>query len=214
MRHLDPAELRERLRRHPEEVLAEEFGKYRARLWRIIQFRLDAGVAGRIEIDDVLQETWLSSLQRIGYFLEHESLSMFVWLRMMVGQTIIDLHRRHLGAKMRDAYREVSYHQSDLSRSTSASIVSKLLGQVSTPSRVMLREETAQQLRAAIDSMDPIDREVLALRHYEELSNQEVAEVLGIQVKAASIRYVRAVQRLKKILEDFPGFEGNQHVTG
>lgn len=203
----DPPDLRPRLRADPEGVLAEEFSRYRVRLWRIVQFRLDPVVGRRIEPDDVLQDAWLSARQRLDYFLSHETLPMFVWLRMIVGQTIVDLHRHHLGARMRDVYRELSKANADLSQSTTASIVSRLLGQVSTPSQQVVRAETALQLRTAVEGMDPIDREVLALRHFEALSNQEVADVLGIQVKAASIRYVRALQRLKGILEGLPGFE-------
>jgi RNA polymerase sigma-70 factor (ECF subfamily) len=104
--HADSADLRDRLRTAPEATLAAEFGKHRVRLWRIVQFRLDPVISRRIEPDDVLQDAWLSARQRLDYFLEHETLSMFVWLRMIVGQTIVDLHRHHLGARMRDVYRE------------------------------------------------------------------------------------------------------------
>jgi RNA polymerase sigma-70 factor (ECF subfamily) len=202
----DSIDLRQRLRAHPEQTLAEEFGRYRARLYRIVQFRLDPQLAARLEPDDVLQEAWLAALKRVDSFLENDSLTMFVWLRLMVGQTVVDIHRHHLGSKMRDAYRELSLMNRNLSQSTAASIVSRLLGNVSTPSQAVLREESARQLRASIDEMDSIDREVLALRHFEELSNQEVAEVLGITQKTASIRYVRAIQRLKRILDALPGF--------
>src|SRR5262249_5129546 len=114
--------------------------------------------------------------------------------------------RRHLGAKMRDAYRQVSFPNTDLSQNTSLSLVAKLLGSMTSPSRAAVREESARRLHAAINAMDEIDREVLALRHFEELSNSEVAEVLGIQQKAASIRYVRALRRLKEILVALPEF--------
>lgn len=202
----DSAHLRNRLRQFPEQVLAEQFALERARLWRIVRFRLDPKVASRIETDDVLQEAWLAALKRVEQFLADDSLSMFVWLRLIVGQTIVDLHRHHLGAQMRDAYREMPLHHRALSHSTAASIVSKLLGPTTSPSQATVRRETADQLRNAIEEMDAIDREVLALRHFEELSNQEVATVLEVTPKAASIRYVRAVQRLKRILDSVPGF--------
>jgi RNA polymerase sigma-70 factor (ECF subfamily) len=202
----DPVDLRDRLRAQPEVVLGEQFGRYRARLARIVQFRLDPLLAARIEPDDVLQESWLAAVKRVDSFLQDESMPMFVWLRLMVGQTIIDIHRHHLGTQMRDAYREQSLNRNQLSHSTAASIVSKLLGHISSPSRVAVRDETARQLREAVEGMDAIDREVLALRHFEELSNTEVASVLEIEPKAASIRYVRAIQRLKKILDGVPGF--------
>lgn len=197
--------LRARLAIDAENVLAEEFMRYRNRLWRMVQFRLDPVVAGRIDSDDVLQEAWIAALQRVPHFIEHESLSMFVWLRLIVGQTIVDLHRHHLGAEMRDAYREVALPQHALSRSTSISIAARLLDRVTSPSQLVMRQELAKQLEVAIEGMDAIDREVLALRHFEELTNSEVAEVLGIEQKAASIRYVRAVRRLKHILIELPG---------
>ncbi len=200
-------EIRSRLREQPEQVLAEEFGRYRGRLWRIVNFRLDPVVARRIDTDDVLQEAWMAALQRVPNFIENQALSMFVWLRLIVCQTIVDLHRHHLGAQMRDAYREASLGSLDLTRSTTHSIAARLLATVTSPSGAAMRSEVAEQLRLAIDGMDPIDREVLALRHFEELANHEVAEVLDIEQKAASIRYVRAVKRLGKILEQLPGFE-------
>jgi RNA polymerase sigma-70 factor (ECF subfamily) len=197
--------LRERLAGDAENVLAEEFVRYRSHLWRMVQFRLDPVVASRVDADDVLQEAWIAALQRVGYFIENESLSMLVWLRLIVGQTIVDLHRHHLGAEMRDAYREVGIGDGALSRSTAMSMASRLLDRLASPSQVAMRNELARQLETAIEGMDPIDREILALRHFEELGNSEVAEVLGIEQKAASIRYVRAVKRLKAILQELPG---------
>lgn len=199
-------DLRRRLREQPEQVLAQEFGRYRGRLWRTVSFRLDPVVARRIDTDDVLQEAWLAALQRVPNFIDNETLSIFVWLRLIVCQTIVDLHRHHLGAQMRDAYREASVENLDLTRSTTHSIAARLLATATSPSAAAMRSEVAEQLRQAIDRMDPIDREVLALRHFEELANHEVAEVLNIEQKAASIRYVRAVKRLAKILEELPGF--------
>ncbi len=199
--------LRERLRDDAASVLAEAFTRDRTRLCRMVQFRLDPVVAARVDIDDVMQDAWLAAVQRVGYFIENESLSMFVWLRLIVGQTIVDLHRHHLGAEMRDAYREVSLNRTAPSWSTSISIAARLLGRVTTPSQAAMRRELAQQLEMAIEAMDPIDREVLALRHFEDLTNSEVAEALGIAAKAASIRYVRAVKRLKAILQELPDYE-------
>ena len=125
---------------------------------------------------------------------------------LIVGQTLVDVHRRHLGVQMRDAGREVSLHGAGHPQATSMSLAACLLGQVTSPSQAAVRAEMSAQLEAALESMDPIDREVLALRHFEELTNSEVAEVLTIQQKAASIRYVRAIKRLKAVLSQLPGF--------
>ncbi len=170
------------------------------------RFPARPGAFGRVDPDDVLQEAWLSAAQRVDSFLANESLSFFVWLRLIVGQTLVDLQRRHLGAQMRDAYRERSIDHAALSRTTCVSLVAKLLGSFTSPSQAMTRDERAAQLRNAIDGMDAIDREVLALRHFEELTNSETAQVLGIQETAASNRYVRAVRRLKTILDSLSGF--------
>ena len=196
----EEVELRERLLASPEAVLAEEFTKHNARFRRLVSFRLDPMAASRVDPDDVLQEAWMAAAQRLSSFFATEGMTFFVWLRLIVLQTIIDVHRRHLGAKMRDAFREVPI-DSDRSRDTSHALARQLLGGLTSPSQALMKAETARKLESAIEGMEPIDREILALRHFEELTNTEVAEVLGIQVKAASIRYVRAIRRLKQALE-------------
>lgn len=198
--------IRQRMATDAAGALAEEFSRHRDRLWRMVDFRLDPALAGRVDPDDVLQEAWLAATQRADHFLKNESLSLFLWLRLIVEQTLIDVHRRHLGAKMRDAYREQSIHDPALSRTTCVSLVARLLGTFTSPSQAAVRDEEARRLREAIDGMDEIDREVLAMRHFEELTNAEVAEALGIQATAASNRYVRAIRRLKTILDALPGF--------
>lgn len=202
----DESELRQRLRESPARALGEEFARHRLRLFRIVRFRLDPRLSSRLEPDDVLQEAWVAAHARIDSFLDDSTLSMFVWLRWIVSQTIVDIHRHHLGTQMRDAYREISADPRDLQRTTAASIANQLLARLSSPSQVAIREETARMLKETLESMDTIDREVLALRHFEELTNNEVAVVLNITPKAASLRYVRALQRLKKVLDFLPEF--------
>ncbi len=198
--------IRQRLETDAEGVLAEEFSRNHNRFWRMIDFRLDGALAGRVDPDDVLQEAWLAAAQRVEHFLANESLSLFVWLRMIVRQTLTDVQRRHLGAKKRDAYRERLIHADRWSQNTSVSLAAKLLGTFTSPSQAVVRDERAAQLRDSIDRMDKIDREVLALRHFEELANSEVAEVLAIQETTASNRYMRALRRLKTILDGLPDF--------
>ncbi len=212
MDQADPhVELLRRVKGGDEQALAELFSFHRPRLWRIIHFRLDSRLAGRVDADDILQEAYLAAAQRIRHYLDDSSHTFFVWLRLIANQTLIDVHRRHLGAQMRDASRDLSIH-TQYAQATSMSIASQLLGNFTSPSQAAMRDEVASQLEQAIDSMEPIDREVLALRHFEELANSEVAEVLGIQQKAASIRYVRALKRLKDVLSDVPGFQENKLI--
>ena len=199
-------ELLGRLREGDETALADLFSQHRERLWRMVNFRLDRRLCGRVDADDVLQEAYLNAAQRISHYLNNTSMSFFVWLRQIVLQTMIDLHRQHLGAQMRDAAREVSLHRGGYPQATSVSLAAHLLGNLTSPSQAAMREEVSRQLESALESMSTIDREVLALRHFEQLTNGEVAEVLDIQQKAASIRYVRAIARLKDILVQIPGF--------
>ena len=202
----EPAELLARLKSGDEQALGELFSLHRERLWRMVNFRLDRRLYGRVDADDILQEAFIDAAQRIRHFTADGPISFFVWLRMIVGQTLIDVHRRHLGAQMRDAGREISIHGGSYPQATSISLAAHLLGHLTSPSQAAMRAELSSQLERAIETMEPIDQEVLALRHFEELTNSEVAEVLGIKQKAASIRYVRAVARLKDVLSRVPGF--------
>ena len=193
----------ERLRRGDKQALAELFGQHRDRLWHIVNLRLDERLKGRVDADDILQEVYLDAADRISHFINEHSGSFFVWLRLIATQTMANVRRRHVNAQRRDVRREVSMFSAHQPASTSLAL--QLLGRLTTPSRAAMREETARQLEAAVEKMPATDREVLTLRHLEELTNKEVAEVLGIQTKAASIRYVRALKRLKEIVEEIPG---------
>jgi RNA polymerase sigma-70 factor, ECF subfamily len=199
-------ELQTRLRGGDAQALADLFSRERERLWRVIHFRLAEPLRGRLEPDDVLQEAFLAARQRLKHYAESPATSPFIWLRMIVNQTLIDLHRQHLGAQRRDAAREVSIDGASYAQATSASVAIQLAGAFTSPSGATARADMLSLVQNAIEQMDPIDREVLALRHFEELTNSEVAEALGIEQKAASIRYIRALRRLKEILSQVPEF--------
>lgn len=192
--------------RGDREALAKLFAHYRPRLWRMVNFRLHPRLQGRIDADDVLQDAWLMAIDRISYFPRDASHSPFIWFRMIVNQTLIDLHRRHLGAEKRSASRDVSMTGGWQSESTSSSMAFHLMGHLTSPSSAYNRVELAKQLDVALEGMNDIDREVLALRHFEELSNSETAKVLNMSEQAASGRYIRALGRLKQVLEVLPGF--------
>ena len=182
-------------------ALAELFSQNRERLWQIVRFRLDHRLAGRVDPDDILQEAYLAAAQRIVHYRDDSPISGFLWLRLIVNQTLIDVYRRNLDSQKRDARREVSIGGGFAPQQTTASIASLLVGHATSPSQAAMRMELNQELNQTISEMDPIDQEVLALRHFEELTNQEVSEILGIGVKAASMRYVRAIKRLSEIMD-------------
>lgn len=190
----------ERIRSGDRDALAEALEHCRPRLLRMIAFRMDRRAAGRIDPDDVLQEAFLGAAQRCEHLRGDEAGSLYIWLRLITLQSLTDLHRRHLGAQARDAGREARKAAGPAGGSTSLSIAAQLLGRMTSPTQAIRRVELTEQLQSALQQMNEIDREVLALRHFEELSNQEIAEVLNIEEKAASIRYVRALRRLKEVM--------------
>jgi RNA polymerase sigma-70 factor (ECF subfamily) len=185
------------------EALAELFDRYRERLRQMVCLRLDRRLHGRLDPSDVLQETYLDLAKRFPEYAAQPALPFFLWLRWLTGQKLIDLHRHHLGTKMRDAGQEVSLYRGALPQASSESLAAQLLGKLTSPSQAAMRVETQIRVQEAINSMDPMDREVLVLRHFEMLSNEETGKVLGISKKAASNRYVRALERLKEILSTF-----------
>lgn len=199
-------ELVNRVIRGDVAALSELFAIHRPRLWRMVNFRIDPRLTGRVDADDILQEAWLRAVDRIDSFLRDASRSTFIWFRMIVTQTMVDLHRRHVGAQKRSAAKEFSIHGGWSSDSTSVSLARHLLGHLSSPSAAAMRAELSSQLETALSTMSDIDREVLALRHFEELSNSETALVLEMSEQAASARYVRALARLRHVLEAIPGF--------
>jgi RNA polymerase sigma-70 factor, ECF subfamily len=179
--------------------------QHRARLRRMVALRLDPRVQGRIDASDVIQETYVEASARRDEYLRNPAMPFFLWLRFLAGQKLVTLHRRHLGTRMRGAGREVALYRGQLPATTSAALAAQLLGHQSRPSAAAIRAEVKIRLQEALNSMDAIDREVLALRHFEQLSRAEAAAVLGIQESACSKRYVRALKRLKEILSNLPG---------
>jgi RNA polymerase sigma-70 factor (ECF subfamily) len=181
----------------------------RGRLRRMVAFRLDHRLQGRIDPSDVLQDAYLAAWQDLSAYLSQAEMPFFLWLRGIAGNKLRELHRHHLGTQMRDPRREVSICDGALPETTTAALASQLLGDLTRASEQALRAEVKLRLQEALNSMDPLDREVLALRHFEQLSPAETAEVLGIKEKAAGMRYVRALRRLKEILTSLSdGWQG------
>ena len=175
------------------------------RLRRLVAFRLDQRLQGRIDASDVIQEACLEASQHLADYLRQPGLPFFLWLRGVAGNKLRELHRHHLGTQMRDAGREVSLYRGTLPEATSAALAAQLLGHATRPSEAAVRAEVKVRLQEALNRMDALDREVLALRHFEQLTPAETAQVLGITAKAAGMRYVRALRRLKEILASLPG---------
>jgi RNA polymerase sigma-70 factor (ECF subfamily) len=183
-------------------ILLERHG---ARLRRMVALRLDPRLQGRLAPSDVLQETYLEAATRLAEYLRQPTMPFFLWLRFLAGQKLVTLHRKHLGTRMRDAGREISLHRGRLPEATSGALATQLLGHDTRPSEAAARAELKARLEEALNSLDPLDREVLALRHFEQLSWAETAQIMQITEGAASKRYVRALKRLRGVLSDLPG---------
>jgi RNA polymerase sigma-70 factor (ECF subfamily) len=202
----DTSDLLSRAHAGDEFARAELFERHRARLRQMVRLRLDRRLNGRLDPSDVLQEAFLDYAKRFPEYIQEPKTPFYLWLRSLTGQRLIDVHRQHLGAQMRDAGQEISLYRGALPQASSVSLANQLLGRLTSPTQAAIRAEMQIRLQEALNTMDPLDREVVVLRHFEELSNAETAEVLGIQKSAASKRYVRALTRLKSILEGIPGF--------
>jgi RNA polymerase sigma-70 factor, ECF subfamily len=197
--------LLERLRSGDRRALAELFQQHRDRLRRMVELRMDTRLHGRIDASDVLQDGFLDLAQRVDSYLSDPSLPVFLWLRRIVSDRLAMIHRHHLGTQMRDVSQEVSLYRDPTPRTSSAALVSMLLGRLTTPSNAAIRAEQILKVQEAVNSLDPLDREIVALRHFEQLSRAETAEVLGISEEAGAKRYIRALKKLKSILAAMPG---------
>jgi RNA polymerase sigma-70 factor (ECF subfamily) len=166
---------------------------------------MDIRLQGRVDPSDVIQEAFVDASRRLTDYVRQKPMPFFLWMRWLVGQRLATLHRFHLGVQARDVGREVSLHQGALPEATSAALAAQLVGRLTSPSIAAQRAELQLRMQHALNGMDAIDREVLTLRHFEQLSNSETAQVLGLKPSAAANRYLRALERLREILGNMPG---------
>lgn len=199
-----PDDLEQRLADGDTIVFGELFTNHRPRLWQIIHFRLSDKIRGRVDPDDVVQEVYLEAEKRLRHYVDGDFPSLFLWLRLVVGQTLSKIHRTHLQTESRSVLREAGSGRSGLWGNTSLCLSQRFIAHMTSPSQVAVKGELIGEVRQALEGMNAMDQEVLALRHFEELTNQEVAVELGIKPKAASIRYMRALERLRGVLEQLP----------
>jgi RNA polymerase sigma-70 factor (ECF subfamily) len=189
------------------DAFTQLFQHYRKRLKYMVRLRMDRRLQGRIDPSDVLQEAYVDCTRRLPEYAKNPQMPVFLWLRFLTGQKLVDLHRKHLGAKMRDIAQEVSLYRGALPQASSVSLAAQLLGRLTSASRAAIRAETQIRVQEALNSMDALDREVLTLRHFEMLTNDEAARVLNLKKTAASNRYIRALKRLKEVVAGIPGLD-------
>jgi RNA polymerase sigma-70 factor (ECF subfamily) len=192
-----------------QQAWASLMERYRGRLRQMIALRMDHRLQGRVDPSDVIQEACLAASNQISKYAANPGAPFYVWLRGIAEQRLIDQQRRHLETKIRGVNREVSRWRSAFSEATSDELAAQLMGRLGTPSQEAMRLEENAALQEAFNALEPIDREILALRHFEQLSNGEAAAVLGLDKSAASKRYGRALRRLKDVLLPRLGFDSS-----
>jgi RNA polymerase sigma-70 factor (ECF subfamily) len=171
----------------------------------MVELRLDDRVRPRADASDVVQEALLEAAERLREYLKKPEVPFFIWLRFLTAQRLQAAHRRHLGVRARDARREIRLHSGTVPSATSEALAAQLLGREAPPSEALLKTERRVRLEEALNTLEPLDREVIALRHFEDLSGREIAQILGLKEAAARQRYVRALKKLKEILAGLPG---------
>jgi RNA polymerase sigma-70 factor (ECF subfamily) len=201
----DPTDPIASLRVGGRHALATLFDQHRERLRRMVELRLDPRLRARLDASDVIQEAFLDVARDFDSYLADLKLSPLLWMRLHVGRRLTTLHRQHLGTRMRDAGLEISLYQGALPQASSAALASMILGRHTSPTQAAQRAERMLRVQEALNTLDPMDREILALRHFEELGRAEAAQVLGITQEAGAKRYFRALKRLKDVLAAMPG---------
>lgn len=189
-----------RARRGDSGALAELFRLHEPRLLRMVELRLDARLRRRLDPADVMQDAWVEIVRRFGEWCRQDALPFHVWLRLITGQSLAGAQRHHLAAHMRDALRDAP-QQGTRSSVSAANVADAFVDSATSPTQAAVREEVRLSVCAAVESLEEIDREIVAMRHFEGLTNEETAAELGIEPSAASMRFMRALVRLRPALE-------------
>jgi RNA polymerase sigma-70 factor, ECF subfamily len=206
----DSAETRYLLDRvEGDDPSAEErlWERHREPLRRMIGLRLDRAVGRRVDASDVVQEVMLKASVRLADYLKNPSMPFHLWLRQIAHDHVIDAHRKHRVAGARSVDREASMAPKFADQS-SIDLVARLRDPSPTPAAAALRRELEGRFREAIDVLDELDREIILLRHFEQLSNGEAARALGLSEPAAGMRHLRALRKLRAILGEAPSQRG------
>jgi RNA polymerase sigma-70 factor (ECF subfamily) len=173
---------------------------HREPLRRMIDLRLDPALAGRVDASDIVQEVMLEVSQRLSDYLRNPAMPFHLWVRHIARDHMIDAHRRHRQAQRRSLDREQPLVPAGLADQSSLELAGQFLDRELTPATAAVRAELQRRMQEAVAALDEDDREIILMRHYEQLSNQEVATALHLTEAAASMRHLRAVRRLRETL--------------
>lgn len=192
------------------QAVADLFGHYRDRLKRMVSLRLDRRLQKRVDPSDVVQEALIVAANRLSEYANETPMDFYLWLRWIAADKLLNAHREHLGAQKRDVSQEVSIYRRPMPEACSVSLAQQLLGQLTSPTQAVERAELQLIVQDVLNSLDPIDREILVLRNFEQMTTTETAAALGIKRSTASKRYISALKRLKHALSSIPEIRDRQ----
>lgn len=176
--------------------------EFRPKLRRMVSLRLDPRLRRRVDSSDVIQESFVDVVRRLPEYQRAPDMPFFVWVRLLVAQKLLETHRRHLEAERRDVRRELA--GPEYPEPTSASLARAFVAPGGSPSEALVRKEQEERLRSALERMEETDREILLLKHFEQLSDKECAAAVGLSLSGAVSRHVRALKRLREVLRAYP----------
>jgi RNA polymerase sigma-70 factor (ECF subfamily) len=197
-------ELLEQARQGDAAAVERLLAQYRESLRRQISLRLDPALAARLDASDVVQDVLLEAWRRLNTYLQNPTLPFHAWLRHLCRDHVIDAWRRHRQAQRRSLDREQALARPNLADKSSLELAAQLMDHELTPASAAIRQEAQQRLEDALDTLSGEDRRVIWMKHYEHLTNQEMAAELGLTEAASSMRYLRASRRLSALINPGP----------
>lgn len=174
--------------------------RHRDAVRRMIHMRMDQALARRVDASDIVQDVMFEAAQRLDGYLANPGMPFHLWLRQLAKDRIIDMHRRHRGARRRSVDREQNFSGLGSDDQSAADIAALLRDSELTPAAAAIRRELQERFLSAISQMEDGDRDIIMMRHFEHLGNSEVAAALGLSAPAAGMRYLRAIRRLRELL--------------
>ncbi len=184
-----------------EAAVNELFARHRNRLRQMVSVRMDQRLAGRLDPSDVVQEAMAEASKRLPEYLKHRPIPFFPWLRQIAWNRLVDLYRFHIKGAKRAVGREASFAAA-LSDESVVALGKRLVASGTTPSRNVLRKELRERVRAALAQLAEHYREVLVMRHLEQLSIKEIAAIAGITEGTVKSRLFRGMDQLHHLLDD------------
>jgi RNA polymerase sigma-70 factor (ECF subfamily) len=183
--------------------------KHRAGLRKMVELRLDRAISKRVDASDVVQDVLIEANERLQGYLGDPKLPFSLWLRHLAKDRLIDLHRRHRGSQKRSVDRELPMSVPGFSDRSSLDLAAQILDPELTPAARTVQHEMEERFLAALEELDEDDKEIILMRHFEQLGNAEAADMLWLSTAAAGMRHLRALRKLRTIL----GLEGDEHVN-